>query len=500
MLKKRGAQQVRYEFVCIDNLVSKDHLLRKVDRYIDFSFIHDKVKELYCPDNGRPALDPVVLFKILFIGYLFGIRSERRLIKEIEVNLAYRWFLGLSLEDSIPNACTLSQNRRRRFNDSTIYQEIFDEIVLQAVRNKMVDGKVLYTDSTHLKANANKNKFLEKQIPASTRDYMAQLDKDIEDDRRKNGKKPLPPDDSGPPDRVVKVSTTDPDSGYMVRDGKPKGFFYLDHRTVDGKHSIITDSYATPANVHDSIPYFGRLDRQVERFGFQVEAVGLDAGYNTTAICKGLEDRNIFGVIGYRRFGKANGRFTKKDYFYDDSMDCYICPANCTLAYRTTNRDGYREYVSKSSLCRECPHLEKCTGSKSCMKIVTRHIWEDSRERMNINRLSEQGKALYARRKETVERSFADSKELHGHRYARMRGLSKAREQCLLCAAVANMKKIALYLSRLGGKPTPPAPAMAKPWFAYGVHTCFAALITALCAFFSVIGAARPENREPLPV
>lgn len=501
MLKKRGAQQVRYEFVCIDNLVPQDHLLRKITNHIDFSFIHEKVKSLYCPNNGRPALDPVVLFKILFIGYLFGIRSERRLIKEIEVNLAYRWFLGFSLEDSIPNACTLSQNRRRRFNDGTVYQEIFDEIVLQAVRHRMVDGKVLYTDSTHLKANANKNKFLEKQVPASTRDYLAQLDRDIEEDRRQHGKKPLPPDDSEPPDKQVKVSTTDPDSGYMIRDGKPKGFFYLDHRTVDGKHTIITDSYATPANVHDSIPYLSRLDRQIKRFGFQVEAVGLDAGYNTTPICKGLEDRNIFGVIGYRSFGKGQGKFKKKDYFYDDSVDCYICPANCVLPYRTTNRQGYREYVSNSKNCRKCEFLGQCTESKSFMKIITRHVWESCREKMNQNRLSEQGKALYARRKETVERSFADAKELHGHRYARMRGLSKVREQCLLCAAVANMKKIALYLSRLGGLRTPPAPAaaLAVPSASGSLLPCLAMLIPALYAFFSHKGATSTEYREPLP-
>ena len=100
MLKKRGDQQLKYEFVCIENLVPEDHLLRKIDKYIEFGFIYEKVEDLYCPDNGRPALDPVVLFKILFIGYLFGIRSERRLVKEIEVNMAYRWFLGLGLESS----------------------------------------------------------------------------------------------------------------------------------------------------------------------------------------------------------------------------------------------------------------------------------------------------------------------------------------------------------------------------------------------------------------
>lgn len=451
MLKKHGAQQIKYEFVCIENLVPAEHILRKIQKHIDFRFIPKLVEGLYCPDNGRPAIDPVVLFKMLFLGYLFGIRSERRLVKEIEVNIAYRWFLGFTLEDSIPNASTISQNRRRRFRDNSIYQEIFDQIVLQAVRHKMVDGKILYTDSTHLKASANKNKFIEKQIPASTRDYLEQLDKDIEEDRRKHGKKDLPPDDSEPHTKTVKSSTTDPDSGYMIRDGKPKGFFYLDHRSVDAKHSIITDTHVTPASIHDSIPYFSRLDRQIERFGFEVEAVGLDAGYNTTAICKGLEDREIFAVIGHRRYGRASGRFAKRDFYFDDSMNCYVCPANCILPYRTTNREGYREYASTPSKCRKCHFLPKCTGSKSCMKIVTRHIWEESRERMNRNRLSDSGKAIYARRKETVERSFADSKELHGHRYARLRGLNKVKEQCLLCAAVANMKKIAMHLARLGG-------------------------------------------------
>jgi transposase len=458
MLKKHKERQIKYEFVCIDNLVPKDHLLRKISKFIDFRFIHDKVKDLYCPDNGRPALDPVVMFKMLFIGYLFGIRSERRLVKEVEVNVAYRWFLGFTFETKVPDASTFSQNRRRRFNQSTVYQEIFDEIVLQAIRHKMVDGKVLYTDSTHLKASANKNKFIEQEVAKSTRDYLKKLDQDIEEDRKEHGKKPLPPGDSGTETRTVKVSTTDPDSGYLYREGKPKGFHYLDHRTVDGIHGIITDTHVTPGNVHDSIPYLGRLDRQRDRFEFEVDAVGLDAGYHTAAICKGLEERNIFGVIGYRRPNKIKGRFSKRAFTYDDSMDVYLCPGNCMLKYRTTNRNGFREYVSDPSICKHCEHLQRCTGSRNHVKVITRHIWEDSKEWSEQNRLSERGKAIYTRRKETVERSFADSKELQGHRYARMRGKSKVLEQCLLCAAVFNMKKIALHLSRLEGSGGPNSP------------------------------------------
>lgn len=117
--------------------------------------------------------------------------------------------------------------------------------------------------------------------------------------------------------KEVKVSTTDPDSGYMVRDGKPEGFFYLDHRTVDGKYNVITDVHVTAGNVHDSVPYLTRLDRQCERFKFQVEAVALDAGYLTNPICRGLEERQIYGVIAHRRFQPVKGLFPKAKFRYN---------------------------------------------------------------------------------------------------------------------------------------------------------------------------------------
>jgi transposase len=444
MLKDRAPTQSELEFVCIDELVPQDHLLRKVDKKIDFSFIHDLVKDLYCPDNGRPALDPTLLFKLLLLGYLFGIRSERQLIREVQVNVAYRWFLGLSLTAKVPDASTLSQNRRRRFNDSEVYQQIFDEIVLQAMRKKLISGRVLYTDSTHLKANANKNKHQKVEAQESSKGYLAELDRAIEEDRLKHGKKPLPKQSEKPKTREIKQSTTDPDSGYMVRDGKPKGFFYLDHRTVDGKHNLITDVHVTPGNVHDSKPYLDRLDRQQDRFGFPVEAVGLDAGYFTAAICHGIEQRGLVGVISYRRPNHRKGSFYKREYRYDADRDEYICPAGERLIYSTTSREGYRHYQSDPSICKSCAYLEKCTQNAKCQKTVTRHVWEDSKERVGQNRLTAEGKKLYKRRKETVERSFADAKELHGYRYARYRGLNKVQGQCLLAAAAQNIKKIAL--------------------------------------------------------
>lgn len=232
--------------VTLDQLVPKDHLLRKIDSAIDFSFIHDLTAPLYCADNGRPPLDPTLMFKALFIGYLFGVRSERQLVREIEVNVAYRWFLRLKLTDTVFDASTLSQNRRRRYRDETIAQSIFDRIVEQALGAGLVDGTVLYTDSTHLKANANKAKLDLEVVSKSRADYWDDLDRAIEADRAAHGRKPLKDKQRQPPEKETKVSRTDPDSGYMVRDGKPKGFFYLDHRWTPRTPSSPTRSRRLP--------------------------------------------------------------------------------------------------------------------------------------------------------------------------------------------------------------------------------------------------------------
>jgi IS5 family transposase len=319
-----------------------------------------------------------------------------------------------------------------------------------AVEKDLASGTVLYTDSTHLKASANKNKYDLVQVEVKPSQYLAALDEAVSEDRAAHGKAPLKDKPAAPESREIKMSRTDKDSGYMVRDGKPKGFFYLDHRTVDGRHAIITDTYATPATVHDSVPYLGRLDRQRERFGFTIRAAGVDGGYATAAICKGLEERNVHGVIGYRRPTHREGYFYKREYPYDQKLDVYLCPDGQLLAYRTTNREGYRQYHSDPRQCSNCSLRSKCTGSRNHTKVLTRHVWEDSKETIDRHRLERVGKRLYKRRKETVERSFADAKQLHGHRYARMRGLSRVQQQCLLAATAQNIKKIALLLTQTG--------------------------------------------------
>lgn len=449
MLRKPGSDQSKLEMVTLEQLVPEDHLLRKIDKYIDFRFIREATEHLYCENNGRPAVDPVMLFKMLFVGYLYGIRSERQLLRDIEVNVAYRWFVGLGLTDKVIDPSTFSQNRRRRFAENNVEQQIFDQIVEQAMGHGLVGGRALYTDSTHLKANANKHRHTVHEVAQKPMAYLDELNEAIDADRAGHGKKALKPKGGGgSKTKPTKISNTDPDAGYMVRDQKPEGFFYLDHRTVDGKYGVITDTHVTPGNVHDARPYLDRLDRQRERFGLRPDVVGLDAGYNTSAVCHGLVQRQIRGVVGYKRPHRPKGRLSPRDFRYDEQANHYVCPMGQHLTYSTTNRAGYREYKSDPEQCRHCPMLGQCTSSRNHQKVFVRHVWEADRAAINANRLTPWGKQIYARRRETVERSFADGKQLHGHRYARFRGLSRVQRQCLLSAACQNMKKIALVLAR----------------------------------------------------
>lgn len=233
----------------------------------------------------------------------------------------------------------------------------------------------------------------------------------------------------------------------MVRDNKPKGFFYLEHRTVDSLCNIITDSFVTPGNINDVDPYMERLDRQIERFGFNVKYVGLDAGYFTAPICKRLHDRNLDAAIAFRLGPHEKGKYTRYRFQYIKEWDIYMCPDLRPLKYKTTTRDGYREYVSDGNHCANCRLKEQCLLSNNKTRTIRRHVWEEFKESVTRFLRSDKGDFIYKRRKETIERSFADSKELHGLRYARMRGISKVAEQCLLTAACQNMKKIAMVLS-----------------------------------------------------
>ena len=169
----------QFAMLTIDDLVPKDHLVRKIDAAIQFDFIYPIVESTYST-HGRPSIDPVVLIKLVFIQYLFGIRSMRQTIKDVETNVAYRWFLGYSFEDPIPHFSTFGKNYVRRFRETTLFEDIFSHILEQAVKAGFVTEDNLYIDSTHIKANANKHKFTKEMTYGQAKAYQDELEDEIQ--------------------------------------------------------------------------------------------------------------------------------------------------------------------------------------------------------------------------------------------------------------------------------------------------------------------------------
>ena len=446
MLKRKESEQMQLELVTYDLLVRLDHLLRKIDQAIDFRFIYDICAPLYCADNGRPAIDPEILFRMLFVGYLYGIRSEVRLCEEVQDNVAYRWFCGLGLTEKVPDHATISANRQRRFRNNNIAEQIFNEILRQATEKGLIGGRILYTDSTHVKARANKHKKVSVTVAETPKAYMQELDEAIEQERKELGKKPFDPKDGPPPTRTVQQSKTDPDSGQLHKEGKPDGFHYSEHRTVDSKNNLIVNTYVTAANVNDTDAIPVILEQLERRLGKLPLYMGLDAGYHNAPVAHQLKAQGIQAVLGYRRHTHEHGTYGKYRFRYEPAADCYVCPEGCLLRRRTTNRGGYREYYSNAKDCENCPRRTECFGASAKRREVTRHVWQNDLEQADTFTKTPAGKRLYAWRKQTIERSFADAKQLHAFRYARMLGIANMREQAFLTAAVQNMKKMASLL------------------------------------------------------
>ena len=209
----------------LEALVPKDHLLRKIEKVMDYDWLYERLDPYYCHDNGRPGTDPVVLVKMVLIQHLFGIPSLRQTHREIEVNLAYRWFLGYGLLEKIPHFATVSYAFCNRFPEE-LSEEIFDHILNKALNNRMVDPSMVFIDGTHIKASANKKKFQKEKVAQTAKVYAEQLRREVNEEREKLGKAPIeddnddndentPSDDGGMAEKTV--STTDPDCGMFVQ-------------------------------------------------------------------------------------------------------------------------------------------------------------------------------------------------------------------------------------------------------------------------------------------
>ena len=203
MERRKELNRYQLEMVDLEHLVPQDHLLRKVDAAVDFNKIYEYVEELYCQDNGRPSVDPVVLIKMVVVQHLFGIPSLRRTKSEIEVNVAYRWFLGYSLQEEIPHFSTISYAFHHRFNIDTV-NTIFYWILNEIEKAGYLNTKAVFIDGTHIKANANIKKQIKEEIPVAAKRYADELAQEVNLDREAHGKKPFGDDDSDEPPKPKK--------------------------------------------------------------------------------------------------------------------------------------------------------------------------------------------------------------------------------------------------------------------------------------------------------
>jgi transposase len=444
MLEKTENKRQSCEIVNIDELIPSDHLLRKIEKSIDFTELYAFVEDKYSKTMGRPSVDPVILIKILMLQHLYGIKSLRRTVEEINVNVAYRWFLGYGLMDRIPHFSTVSYNFLHRYDEETV-EQIFNWVLNKAVRKKFVKTDEVFIDATHIKANANKKKYDKVDIPATARAYTQQLYKDVNADREENGKKPLKESASDEQDtHQVLISKTDPESGLFHKGEHEKCFAYAAHTACD-KRNFILGVEVRPGNIHDSIVFDDIYHTVTSRFP-EIKAVAVDAGYKTPWISKQILDDGRIPVMPYKRpMGKV-GFYRPYEYVYDEYYNCVICPENKVLKYSTTDRDGYRIFKSNPEDCKNCPNRDKCTTAKNNQKIVTKHIWGDYLETVEDIRHSAYGKEIYALRSQTIERVFGDAKEKHEMRYTRLRGLAQVTKWVKLKFACMNLKKLAVWM------------------------------------------------------
>ena len=430
----------------LEEYVPEDHILRIIDHHIDFDFIRDRVKHLYS-HTGKPSVDPVVLIKMLLIGYLFDVKSERQLVKEIQVNLAYRWFIKYDIDEKIPDHSTISQTRRRKFSDSTLFQDLFDEVVRLCMERGYVTGETIMTDSTSIKANASLDSL--REVVITPREYIARL----EENSRESNSSTAATHNKTKGESGKKFSndshrsSSDPDSRILKRKGKETGLYYAEHRSIDIS-GFITDVHVTSGIVHGNEPYINRLQRQQDMFGFNIRNVVADRQYGTAIVYKDLTDLGIMAYIPeYRPDIKDGAKFTRKDFIYDIKRDVFICPSGHALSKTLKNpkkKDNSYVYRGSRITCNNsCLQREKCMKKHSRgPKQINVSAYQDYIEYQLSKKKDPLWRTMLRKRKTLLEGSFGDAKCNHGLRRAKYRGLKKVQEQSLLTAVVQNIKKL----------------------------------------------------------
>jgi transposase len=446
-------EQLFYYFR-LDEQIPDDHLLKRIDRFVDFGFVRKRLRDTYSA-IGRPSIDPEVLLRLLQVGYLYGITSERRLMEEVRMHLAYRWFSLLGFEREIPDHSTFSKNRHGRFRGVGIFLEVFEEIVRRCLEAGLVEGKRLTVDGTMVIANASPQRGAKPEqlgevakVSRTVREYLADLAQENPVDE--NEEKPAPGSVA-----ARYISTTDPDACWATKYGSRSVPSYLNHYLIDNANCIILGVEATQARFRQETLAARRMLTKVkEQFGVSPEGVGADKAYGSGEFLAWLLERSIqpyIPVIDRRQ--QTHRRFTRDQFQYDPAENAFRCPQGQMLRYRGKDCQGQGHiYQTAESQCRGCPVKKRCTGGSSRKIFV--HWHEPARQ--TVRELAQT--PAYARSKRErnkIEALFSELKLRMGLRRVRLRRLWNVSEQFYLAATAQNLKRLVRCLVQQQSAPVP---------------------------------------------
>src|SRR5215470_11022065 len=464
MGRREGGQgQFFYAFE-LDAVVPTDHLVRQIDGVLDLGWVHKELAPYYS-HTGRPSIDPVLMIRMLIIGYAFAIRSERRLCSEVQVNLAYRWFCKLGIEDKIPDHSVFSRARHERFRESNALRRVFEGVVAMCIAAGLVGGEAFSIDASLIKADVGRKKRVPGDQPIAwpeaeeasraVREYLAALDAARSDEESGGGDDGSSSGGGSRSKPPKEVSLTDPQAAWVARVGVDPFFAYDANYLIDNKAGIIVDAEGTRANRIEEIAVTETMvDRVKRRFDLRPQRLAGDSVYGAARLLKALVDRNITPHVPvWDKSARPDGTFSRADFIFDPERNVYICPGGAALTSTGNIDQGHIVYYrANKSDCSACSLKPKCTTA--AVRKVTRDVNEDVRDQVRALANTEAFRQSSRERKK-VEMRFAHMKRIFKLDRLRLRGLNGAKDEVLLTATVQNLRRLAKLLFR------PPAATVA---------------------------------------
>ena len=443
MMGRQTTDQARlfYEFN-LDDRIPQHHLLRRMNGIVGgvLTGIHGKLEAHYS-DKGRPSIDPELMIRMLIVGYCYGIRSERQLCEQVFLNLAYRWFCRLDIDDPVPDHSTFSKNRHGRFRESDLLRHVFERVVSACVSAGLVRGEGFAVDASVMEADASRyhgeapddiDWSDPKRQTRAVREYLDALDPE--------------PDPGRKPPKVI--SPSDPASAWTAKANKRVQFGYGLNYLIDTENAIIVDVEATPARTFDEVASTKvMIERTGQRLGLKPARLAVDSAYGTGQFLAWLIDQKIMPHVTVRDMSaRKDGTYSRSDFTYDPDNDIYTCPAGKSL--KTTGRihDGRTVlYRARKHDCQACPLKLKCCPNAPERK-VPRDVNETARDIARALADTPEFEQSSDHRKK-VEMRFAHLKTHLRFERMRLRGLSGARDEFHLAAIVQNLKTMAMRLA-----------------------------------------------------